>query len=225
MKFSFLGIASLAVMNSNVAAASSMIIWIVLDIIVGKVRNHNVNTVSISGACSAIVVGLVVITPGAGYVQPGNALLMGFIGGAAIFLFLLGKKYYFRIDDTLDVFSCHGLGGLVGTILTGLFCQTDVNNSVSNGAFYGRPIQLWYQVAGALVTCVFSAVCTAAILLPMHYTIGIRIDRFDQVRGLDNVAHGVIMEEQPVQQVKPSILKQKLIVQPTALMMKVETIS
>jgi Amt family ammonium transporter len=213
MKFSFLGLASLAVINTNTAAASSMIIWIVLDIIVGKTRNHNVNTVSIPGACSAVVVGLVVITPGAGYVQPAYALLMGLIGGAAIFLFLLGKKYYFHIDDTLDVFSCHGLGGFVGTILTGLFCQTEVNNNISNGVFYGQPKQLWYQMAGVLVVLGFSIVCTAAILLPMHYTIGIRISRLDQVRGLDNVAHGVILEEPPPQPVKPQILKQKQIVQ------------
>jgi Amt family ammonium transporter len=103
------------------------------------------------------------------------------------------------------------LGGLVGTILTGVFCQTDVNNNISNGALYGRPIQLWYQTAGILVVIVYSAVCTAVILLPMHYTIGIRINRLDQVRGLDNVAHGV--EEPPTQQVKPPILKQKPVVQ------------
>lgn len=190
-----------------------MIIWIILDILVGKARNHNVNTVSIPGACSAIVVGLVVITPGAGYVQPGNAILMGVIGGATIFFFLLGKKYYFHIDDTLDVFSCHGLGGLVGTFLTGLFCQTSVNNNINDGGLYGQPIQLWYQTAGILVAIGFSAVCTAAILLPMHFTIGISISRLDQVRGLDNVAHGVILEEQPIQQVKPTILKQKPIIQ------------
>ena len=210
----FSGIACLAVVNSNVAAASSMVIWVILDIIVGKTRGHNVGTVSIPGACSAIVVGLVVITPGAGYVQPGYALLMGLIGGALVFLFLLGKKHYFHIDDTLDVFSCHGLGGFIGTVLTGVFCQTDVNNNINNGAVYGKPIQLWYQLAGVLVTTAFSAVCTAVILLPMHYTIGIRIDRLEQARGLDNVAHGVIMEEQPIQQRKPPVLQQKQIVQP-----------
>jgi len=214
MRFSFLGIASLAVANTNVAAASSMIIWIILDIIVGKTRNHNVNTVSIPGACSAIVVGLVVITPGAGFVQPGYALLMGLIGGAGVFLFLLGKKYYFHVDDTLDVFSCHGLGGIIGTLLTGTFCQTEVNNNINNGALYGHPIQLWYQMAGVLVASSFSAACTAVILLALDFTIGIRIDRVDQARGLDNIAHGVIMEERSVQPVKPSVLRQKQIVQP-----------
>jgi Amt family ammonium transporter len=213
MHFSFLGVAALAVANTNLAAASSMIIWIILDIIVGKTRGHNVGMVSIPGACSAIVVGLVVITPGAGYVQPGYALLMGLIGGAGVFLFLLGKKHYFRVDDTLDVFSCHGIGGFIGTMLTGVFCQTDVNSGISNGAIYGQPIQLWYQFAGVLVTCSFSAACTAAILLPMHFIIGIRIDRVDQVRGLDNVAHGVIEQEQSHQQGKPAFIRQKQIVQ------------
>jgi len=223
VRFSFLGIAALAVVNTNTAAASSMVIWVVLDIIVGKFRNRNVSTVSIPGACSAIVVGLVVITPGAGYVQPGYALLMGLIGGAGIFLFLLGKKYFLRVDDTLDVFSCHGVGGFIGTVLTGLFCQRDANNNINNGAFFGRPIQLWYQMAATLVAIVFSSVCTAAILLPMHLTIGIRINRLDQIRGLDNTTHGVIIEEQAIQQVKPSILRQKQTVQPTAKM-AVETV-
>lgn len=139
---------------------------------------------------------------------------MGFIGGALVFLFLLGKKYYFHVDDTLDVFSCHGLGGFIGTMLTGVFCQRDVNGVVSDGAVYGGPIQLWYQLAGILVTVAYSAVCTAAILLPMHYTIGIRIDRMDQVRGLDNVAHGVIIEEQLPQQIRPSVFKQKTSIHP-----------
>lgn len=73
---------------------------------------------------------------------------------------------------------------------------------------------MWYQLAGVLVAGVFSAACIAAILLPMHFTIGIRIDRLDQVRGLDNALHGVIIEEQPTQQVKPGVVKQKKIAQP-----------
>ena len=170
--------------------------WIILDVARAKLRGQNEMYVSIPGVCSAAVVGLVVITPAAGYVQPGYALLMGMIGGTLIYLFLTGKKRFFHIDDTLDVFSCHGLGGLIGAFLTGTFCQADVNGSGRNGAVYGNPLQLWYQTLGILVTVAYSAVCTAAILLPMHYTIGIRINRVDQVRGLDNVAHGVLDLEQ-----------------------------
>ncbi|CAF3985292.1 unnamed protein product [Rotaria sp. Silwood2] len=206
------GIASLAVVNTNVSAASSMIIWMILDIIIGKSRGNTSGVISIRGLCSATVVGFVVITPAAGYVQPGYALLMGFIGGFIVYLFLDGKKRFFRVDDTLDVFSCHGLGGLIGTILTGLFCQTDVNNNVYNGAFFGNPRQLWYQLLGILITCSYSALCTAVILLLLHFTIGIRIDRVDQVRGLDNIAHGVMEPGQPqtLQEIKMANIRKRI---------------
>ena len=197
--------------NTNVAAAASMSTWIVLDVVHAKFRGQNVMFVSIPGLCSATVVGLVVITPAAGFIQPGYAILMGSIGGLTIYLFLTGKKHFFHIDDTLDVFSCHGMGGFIGTSLTGLFCQVDVNNSGKNGAFYGNPIQFAHQLIGIAITIAFSAFCTAAILLPMHFTIGIRINRLDQVRGLDNVAHGILDLEQTqkAQQMKSRNIKQK----------------
>lgn len=120
------------------------------------------------------------------------------------------EKKFLPVDDTLNVFSFHGIGGFVGTLLTGIFCQYDVNNKISNGAAFGQPIQLWYQLAAALMTIVYSTACTAMILLPMNYLIGIRIDREDQVRGLDNIAHGVIIEQKLFQQQsKPAILKQQ----------------
>ena len=187
----------MAVVNTNVSAASSMITWMVLDIIASKIRGQDVGFISIPRLCSATVIGLVVITPSAGLVQSGYALLEGSIGGFLIYLFLLGKKRFFRIDDTLDAFSCHGLGGLIGTILTGFFSQSEVNNQTQNGVFYGRPIQLCYQILGIVVTCAYSAACTAVILLSMHFTIGIRIDPMDQIRGLDNAAHGII-EPHPI---------------------------
>lgn len=199
-----LGTAALAIVNTNVAAAGSMVIWMILDIAVAKLRHQQSFFVSIPGLCSATVVGLVVVTPGAGYVQPGYALLMGVIGGIIIYLFLSGKKRFFHIDDTLDVFSCHGIGGFVGTMLTGLFSQTSVNANGVDGAFYGRPIQLCYQLLGAVITIAYSAACTAVILLILHFTIGIRIPRMDQVRGLDNVAHGVMEVEAPVK-IQPGV--------------------
>ncbi|CAF0997418.1 unnamed protein product, partial [Didymodactylos carnosus] len=178
------GTAALALINTNTSAASSLMIWVIIDMIRGK----SINTVSIGGACSAIVVGLVVITPAAGYVQPGWALLMGIIGGASINIILLIKKRYFHLDDTLDVFACHGIGGAIGSLLTGLFCQQNIN--ASDGALYGNPIQLWYQLLGILVAVGYASVCTITILLPMHFFIGIKIKRREQLRGLDHVAHG-----------------------------------
>ncbi|CAM4826970.1 unnamed protein product [Rotaria magnacalcarata] len=207
----FEGIAALAIVNSNVAAASSMTIWIILDMIHGKLRGQHNVFVSIPGVCSATVVGLVAITPCAGYVQPGYAVLIGACGGFIVNLFLAGKKRFFHVDDTLDVFSCHGLGGFIGTVMTGLFTQTDVNSAVANGAFYGNPIQLGYQLVGIVVVASFSAACTAAILLPMHFTFGIRINRLEQVRGLDNVAHGIVDMDasKKVPQISAPPLRQK----------------
>ena len=181
-----------------------MSVWMILDIFIAKTRRQQSVFVSIPGVCSATVVGLVVITPAAGYVQPGYALLMGSLGGFFIYLFLSGKKRFFHVDDTLDVFSCHALGGILGTLLTGLFSQTSVNGNGQDGAFYGRPIQLWYQLVGVVVVSAYSAVCTAAILLPMHFTVGIRINRLEQVRGLDNVAHGVI-EQDAITKLPPTV--------------------
>jgi len=207
----FEGIAALAIVNTNVSAAASMTIWIILDLIKNKLYSQHTMFVSIPGLCSATVVGLVVVTPAAGYIQPGYALLMGLIGGFCIYIFLSGKKHFFHIDDTLDVFSCHGLGGFIGTFLTGLFCQLNVNSSGQNGAFYGYPMQLVYQLLGLAITVIYSAICTAVILLALHFTIGIRIDRIDQVRGLDNVAHGVIDHEnnQQIHQMRLAAIKHR----------------
>ncbi|CAF0734245.1 unnamed protein product [Didymodactylos carnosus] len=176
------GVAALAMVNTNTAAASSLMTWVIIDAVRG--------TVSISGACSAIVVGLVTITPAAGYVQPGWALLMGVIGAVCVYCALKVKKRFLYFDDTLDTFSCHGIGGIVGGFMTGLFCQAELNSGGYNGAFYGNPRQMWLQLAGILTGTVFSAACTAGILLPMHLLFGIKLDIKDQVVGMDRVAHG-----------------------------------
>ncbi|CAF4571506.1 unnamed protein product [Rotaria socialis] len=203
------GIAALAIVNTNIGAASSMTTWSILDIINGKLRGHNSGFVSIPGLCSASIVGLVVVTPAAGFIQPCYALAMGFIGGVIVYSFLACKRRFFHIDDTLDVFSCHGLGGMVGTCLTGLFCQKDVNEQGNNGALYGNPAQFLHQLIGILVTGIYAGVCTAIILLSLHFTIGIRIHQVDQARGLDNIAHGVI-EQRPSQDIKmPSMQKRR----------------
>ena len=189
-----------------------MTTWMIMDIIRSKSRDQDTIFVSIPGLCSATVVGLVVVTPGAGYIQPGYALLMGVVGGCTVYLFLTLKKHFFHVDDTLDVFSCHGLGGFIGTIITGLVCQTDVNSEIKNGAFYGNPIQLGYEVLGILIVTAYSAICTTTILLPMHLVFGIRINRLEQVRGLDSVAHGVVINAEAshkVQQTKLTSIKQK----------------
>ncbi|CAF5155574.1 unnamed protein product, partial [Rotaria sp. Silwood1] len=153
---------------------------------IDAVRGH----ISISGACTGSIVGLVAITPACGFVQPGWALLIGIIGAIIIYSLLILKRYM-RFDDTLDVAIVHGCGGISGAFMTGLFAQKWVNPSGgANGAFYGHPIQLWYQIAGILTAIGFATVCTAGILLPLHFTIGIRLAHEDELTGLDLAAHG-----------------------------------
>ncbi|CAM4855908.1 unnamed protein product [Rotaria socialis] len=176
------GVAAIAMTNTNTAAAAAGLVWILIDAAQG--------TVSISGACSGIVVGLATVTPAAGYIQPGYALLMGCIGSVIVYGWLKLKTRYLHFDDTLDAFSCHGMSGIVGTFCTGLFCQIDINSAGANGAFYGNPVQLWKQIAAILVTASFSAAITAGILLPMHFTFGITHTSEDQIIGLDQTLHG-----------------------------------
>ncbi|CAF4982651.1 unnamed protein product, partial [Rotaria sp. Silwood1] len=136
------GIASLALVNTNAAAAAGLLTWIFLDLIRGRV--------SISGACCGPLIGLVAVTPASGFIQPGWALLFGIIPTLLIYIAIL-YKHNIGIDDTLDVGIMHGGGGIIGAFMTGLFSQRSFNSiNGADGAFYGNPIQMWYQLAGIL---------------------------------------------------------------------------
>lgn len=132
------------------------------------------------------------VTPSAGYVQSGYALLISVISSIGVYWWLKLKKYFLHVDDTLDTFSCHGMGAILGGLLTGLFTQVDVNSEGFNGAFYGNPFQLWLQLAGILTTIGFASICTAGILLPMDFIIGIRLPVEEQVAGMDIHGHGEV---------------------------------
>ncbi|CAF3085286.1 unnamed protein product [Rotaria sp. Silwood2] len=176
------GIAALALVNTNAAAATGLVTWVVLD----AIRGH----VSISGACVGPIIGLVAVTPSCGFVQPGWALLIAFIATVAIY-FLLLNKHHLHFDDALDVAIIHGCGGILGAFMTGLFPEKSVNPiHGADGAFYGRPIQLWYQVAGILTAIGFATACTTGILLPLEWIMGIRLAKEDELEGLDLTAHG-----------------------------------
>ncbi|CAF4161806.1 unnamed protein product [Adineta steineri] len=175
-------LASLALVNTNAAAAAALITWVVIDALRGQI--------TVSGACVSPVIGLVAITPAAGFVQPGWALLFGIIPTTIIYFMVL-YKHHMKFDDTLDVAIIHGCGGIIGAFMTGLFSELNQNPSGgADGAFYGRPVQLWYQIAGILTTIGFASACTAGLLLPLKYTIGIRLSPEEELRGLDCSAHG-----------------------------------
>ncbi|CAF3678307.1 unnamed protein product [Rotaria sordida] len=176
------GIAALALVNTNAAAATGLVTWVVID----AIRGH----VSISGACIGPIVGLVAVTPACGFVQPGWAVLIGFIATVVVYFLLLNKRHM-HFDDTLDVAIIHGCGGILGAFMTGLFPQKSINPLHGNdGAFYGRPIQIWYQIAGILTAAGFAAACTAGILYPLDWIMGIRLAEEDELEGLDLTEHG-----------------------------------
>ncbi|CAF4266562.1 unnamed protein product, partial [Rotaria sordida] len=159
------------------AAATGLVTWVVID----AIRGH----VSISGSCIGPIVGLVAVTPACGFVQPGWTLLIASITTVVVY-FLLLNKHHMHFDDTLDVAIVHGCGGILGAFLTGLFPEKSVNlKDGVDGAFYGRPIQLWYQIAGILTAIGFAAACTAGILFPLDWIMGIRLAKEDELDGLD----------------------------------------
>jgi len=178
------GLAGLALVNTNVAAASALMTWVLLESVTGNKKP------SLVGASIGCVVGLVAITPAAGFVQPGWGTLIGILGSMGVFG-ALRLKHYLRTDDTLDVFLTHGVGGMIGCICTGLFAQADVNQSgANNGAFYGHPYQLVLQLFGILTAIGLSSFTTAASLLLLKYTIGIRVSAEMEIDGPDHYMHG-----------------------------------
>ncbi|UJR34341.1 hypothetical protein I4U23_021744 [Adineta vaga] len=174
-------ISSLALVNTNAAAAAGLLTWTVIDAVRGQV--------SVSGSCVGSIVGLVAVTPACGFIQPGWALLFGIIPVLIIYFIVL-YEHHMKFDDTLDVAVVHGCGGIIGAFMTGLFAELSNNPAGADGAFYGHPIQLWYQIAGILTAIGFASACTAGILLPLKYTIGIRLSAEEELRGLDWIAHG-----------------------------------
>jgi Amt family ammonium transporter len=118
-----------------------------------------------------------------------GALLIGAGGGAACFG-AAQLKSFLRIDDTLDVFAVHGIGGIWGALATGLFATVTVNAAGNNGAFFGNPHQLLVQMAAVAATVAYSAVMTFAILKVVDVLVGLRVHPEEEIVGLDHSQHG-----------------------------------
>ncbi|MBY0516973.1 MAG: ammonium transporter [Bacteriovoracaceae bacterium] len=169
------GTAVLAFLNTNTASAVAMITWMFFDRLRGKKS-------SALGACIGAVVGLVAITPAAGFVSVGAAILIGFIA-ALISNMALSLKARSGVDDTLDVFPCHGLGGIVGMILTGVFAK-DV------GLIYGETQTFLYHLLTLVLVMVF-AFCGSYVLYIVSNAIKpMRVNEEEERQGLDISQHG-----------------------------------
>lgn len=176
------GVAAHAIVTTNTAAAAAGLVWMALS---WRDRKP-----SVLGIVTGAVVGLVAITPGAGYVTPAAALFIGAVGAVISYYGMRLVKRHGVIDESLDVFACHGLGGLWGALATGLFATTEVNAAGANGAFYGNPEQLLVQAAGALIAIVLAMVVTAVLAKGLALTVGLRVTSAEEEVGLDISEHG-----------------------------------
>jgi ammonium transporter, Amt family len=178
------GIAANALLVTQVAAGSAVLSWVVAEWLIHKKPTT-------LGAASGAVAGLVAITPGAGFVGPLSAVIIGLVAGGLCYLAVL-LKHRLGYDDSLDVVGVHGVGGLWGALATGLFASTLVNPDGADGLFFGNPGQLAIQAFDALVTIVFSMLVTLIILKVVDALVGLRVETEDEVQGLDLSQHSEI---------------------------------
>ena len=175
-------LATVAFVSTNSAAAAAVITWLILE----QVLRGKPTAV---GAATGAVAGLVGITPAAGFVTPIAALLMGSIVSAACF-FAVSFKVKLGIDDALDTFPVHGVGGTLGAILTGIFATKAVNAAGADGLLSNNPGQLVTQIIAVLISYVFAAVGTFIIIKLLDATVGLRPKEEAEFQGMDINEHG-----------------------------------
>ncbi|MCP4756799.1 MAG: ammonium transporter [Proteobacteria bacterium] len=178
-------LAANALVVTHLSAACGLFAWVSAEWIFLKKP-------SILGAASGLVAGLVAITPGAGFVNPSAAVVIGLLGGIVCFLGVRIKSL-FGFDDSLDAFGVHGIGGIAGALLTGLFATKLVNPGGANGVFYdtaGGWGLLFEQVFAVGFTAVYAAVLTLVLAFVIDKTMGLRVSRDTEIQGLDRVLHG-----------------------------------
>ena len=143
---------------------------------------------SVLGIISGAIAGLVAITPASGFVDPIGALVIGLVAGAVCYWGATSLKNAFGYDDSLDVFAIHGLGGIVGAILTGVFTVAEIGGA--SGLIEGNGAQVLTQLYGIAATVVYSAVATFIILMIVKAVMGLRVSEDEEREGMDIRQHG-----------------------------------
>lgn len=178
------GIAANAFLVTHVATATAAVTWMVID----WVFNKKPTTV---GACTGAVAGLVAITPAAGTVGLLGAFAIGIITPVVCFFMVAVIKPKYKYDDALDAFGVHGIGGIVGSVLSGVFATQFITGSEGQqGALYGDWHQLWVQIVATLFTVVYSGVVTFILYKVVDKLVGMRVDKRVEEEGLDVYEHG-----------------------------------
>ena len=176
------GLAALAFTNTNTAAATAMLTWVGLDLF----RTGKATAV---GAATGLVVGLVGITPAAGYVTATASLAIGALAVLVSYT-AIQIRARTRLDDSLDVFSCHGLAGVAGALLTGVFATKLANPAGGDGWLAGNFAQMGVQLLAVLATVALAASATAIIMTVVNATLGAKAGVREQLTGLDLSEHG-----------------------------------
>jgi Amt family ammonium transporter len=167
--------------TTNTAAAAAGLSWMFFDVLKGKKP-------SVTGFCIGAVVGLVAITPAAGYVAIPQSIFIGFIAAiiSNVAVYLKSKS---SLDDTLDVFPCHGIGGMVGMLLTGIFATKAVNSAGANGLAYGNAAFFLTQLKAMLCAVAYSFVVSFLIFKLVNFIVPLRVSDIEEEKGLDVSQH------------------------------------
>jgi ammonium transporter, Amt family len=175
------GLAVNALVTTNTAAAAAALSWMFLT--------WRANKPSVLGIVTGAVVGMVAITPGSGFVSPLSAILIGGLAAPISFLAIKARQRM-GLDESLDVWACHGIGGAWGALATGLFASKAVNPAGANGLFFGNPAQFFVQLAAVAVCILFAFGMTTLLARVLKTWVGLRVSPNEEEVGLDISEHG-----------------------------------
>ncbi|CAN5715224.1 ammonium transporter [soil metagenome] len=175
------GLAVVALVNTNTAAAAAAVVWMLLA--------WRDKRPSVLGIVTGAVVGLVAITPASGFVTPLSAMIIGALA-APISYYMIQFVHHRGLDESLDVFACHGMAGTFGALATGLFATTTINAAGRDGLFYGNPMQLVIQLETVVASAAFAFVMTFILTKLIDAVWGLSVSPHEEEVGLDLSEHG-----------------------------------
>ena len=176
------GDAAMAMLVTHISAAAGSLAWMTMEWI-----RHG--KPSVLGIVTGMVAGLGTITPASGFVGPGGALVIGLSAGIICYLATQAIKQKFKIDDSLDVFPVHGVGGILGTLMVGIFASDQLGLFSGQGLEKSIGGQIGVQAIGIISTFVYTAIVTFIILKVVNIVVGLRVDEDTETQGLDVSLH------------------------------------
>jgi Amt family ammonium transporter len=174
--------AGMALLVTHTSAATASLVWMTIEWVKG-------GKPSLVGMVTGTIAGLATITPASGFVGPVGALVIGLAAGIVCYGAVSLIRVRLKIDDSLDVFAVHGVGGILGTLLTAIFGAASLGG-MGLGEKVGIGDQLWVQAVGVIATVAWSVVLTFVIAKAVGGIVGLRVDERDETEGLDLTAHG-----------------------------------